>query len=350
MSTESYPLGKFDEESLENYVFPHLGKKCALEYGPRFGSDFNAIELPEKMVLAISTDPLAVSPELGWERSGKLALQVISTDVAVSGIPPSYLVANWNLPPETSNQTFERIWLGFTEEAKRNDISIIGGHTGRYSDSSFPVVGAATALGIGRRDQLLSGGLASGDWIFVLNRLGLEAAAIFSFYYPDKLSRLVSREILFEVKQEFDDITPTGDLSFLASLPGVKALHDIAEGGLMGGLRELLSGKDRGARIEKSKISAKQNVARICRELNLNPLKITSIGSGIGVVSPESDEEFLAEAHAEGLPVEMIGKVKGEKGITLETEKGEKTLTGPIHDGFWDRLSEFGRDRGNSGT
>ncbi len=345
MSTDPKPLGKFDEESLEKHVFPHLGKTRELERGPAFGSDFNTIELTEQKVIVVSTDPLAISPQLGWERSGRLALQVITTDVAVSGIHPDYLVANWNLPPEISNSTFERLWRAFTEEASSQGISIIGGHTGRYSGSSFPTVGAATAFGIGEKEQIVSGKLVPGDRIYVLNRLGLEAAAIFAFYYPDRLSNQVPEKVLRAVKQEFDEIQPTGELSFIASLPGVKSLHDIAEGGLLGGLQELVSGKDLGARVKKSEISVEPVVTRICRELDLDPLKVTSIGSGVAVVSPESEEKFISETLRKDLPVEMIGEIKGDKGVTLETEKGEETFADPVHDRFWDRLSDFAQTK-----
>jgi len=344
MSTEERPpLGKFGKRSLERYVFPYLDSSNATITVPRFGSDYNAVALDGEKVLVVSTDPLAISPQLGWERSGRLALQVITTDVAVSGIAPNYLVANWNLPPTTSDETFEKIWRGFTEEARRSEVKIAGGHTGRYEGSSFPTIGAGTAFGVGKKEYLVPQTPSPGDEIFLLNHLGLEASAIFSFYFPERLSDGTSPSIVAEVKQRFDELRPTSDLCYLSSLPGVKALHDIAEGGLFGGVQEILaSGQGQcGARIVRDFVKVDDRVARICSFLDLDPLKITSIGSGIALVSPDRVNEFTRLVEDKDLPVEEIGEVTASNEISIEKKDGTETLIGPIRDEFWARLSEF---------
>lgn len=341
MSTDEPPLGKFGKDRLENHVFPYLERADQPGIGPRVGSDFNTVGLGNEEVLVVSTDPLAISPQLGWNRSGGLALQVITTDVAVSGIPPAYMVTNWNLPPNTSDEIFEKIWRGFTEEAKHNNVTIIGGHTGRYEGSSFPTIGAATAFGLGEKEELVPDDPSPGDKIYLLNQLGLEAAAIFSFYYPDKLSEETSRSVASSVREKFDELQPTSDLSFLASLPGVRALHDVAEGGLLGGLGEMVSDKNYGAKIRKNRISVDQDVTRICRYLKLDPLKITSIGSGIAAVSPANAEEFARKSKEAGLPVHEIGEITTGGNISLETKEGTKILETSIEDEFWTRLAEF---------
>lgn len=341
MSTNELPLGKFGKERLENYVFSYLDRANRAGTGPRFGSDFNTLEVDDGKVLVVSTDPLAVSPQLGWARSGELALQVITTDVAVSGIRPSYLLANWNLPPATSDETFEKIWRGFTKEAERNDVTIIGGHTGRYEGSSFPTIGAGTAFGLGKKEELIPNDLTPGDRIYLLNRLGLEAAAIFSFYHPDKLTDEIASSIVSNVRGKFDQMQPTRDLGLVASFPGVRALHDLAEGGLLGGLQEILSGKNCGAKINDDRINVDQTVSRICRFLDLDPMRITSIGSGVAIVSLDRGEEFARRSEEADLPVREIGKITAGEELSIEAEEGTKILKDPVQDEFWKRLAEF---------
>ena len=341
MSTKRPPLGKFGRERLENRVFPYLGRarEAGIESG--FGSDFNTVELDEELVLVVSTDPLAASPQLGWHRSGRLALHVITADVAVSGVPPSYLLTNWNLPPTTSDETFEKIWKGFTGEADRANVTVIGGHTGRYEGSSFPTIGAGTAFGLGRKEELLPDNPSPGDKIYLLDRLGLEAAAIFSFYYPEKLSNRALSSAVKGVKKKFDDLKPTTDLNWITSLPGVVSLHDIAEGGLLGGLQEMLSGENYGALIKKPCIEVDREVASICRRLDLDPLKITSIGSGVALVSKDKEDQFRQEIERENLPIGKIGKITAGGKFLIETNKGVNAISEPIQDEFWARLSEF---------
>ncbi|MFW6071544.1 MAG: AIR synthase-related protein [Candidatus Bipolaricaulota bacterium] len=341
MSTNEPPLGKFGKERLENYVFPYLDRTTRAGTGLQFGSDFNTLEVADGKVLVVSTDPLAVSPQLGWDRSSKLALQVITTDVAVSGIRPSYLLANWNLPPGTSDETFEKIWRGFTKEADRNKITIIGGHTGRYEGSSFPTIGAGTAFGLGEKEELVPNDPAPGDRVYLLNRLGLEAAVIFSFYHQDKVSGEISSSVISSIREEFDKTQPTRDLSFLASLPGVRALHDIAEGGLLGGLQEMLSGKSCGAKISADRINVDENVSRVCRFLNLDPMRITSIGSGVAAVPSNRAGEFARRSEEADIPVREIGEITDGKELSIETKEGVEILEDPVQDKFWGRLAEF---------
>lgn len=342
MSTDSPPLGKFGEESLNRSVFPYLDESDSCKTRLRFGSDYNVVELEEGNALVLSTDPLAISSELGWKRSGKLALHVITTDVAVSGISPGYLVVNWNLPPNMTDKTFEKVWQGFTSEAARVGVKVVGGHTGRYKSQTLPMVGAGTAFGVGPASKLLTGEFYPGDEIYLLNELGLEAAAIFAFYYPEVLSKDISTKTLTRVRQKFDMLQPTSKLSIISSLPGVRVLHDVAEGGFLGGIQELLSSGDLGARIDRDRVEVYPEVSQICRQTKLDPMRITSIGSGIAIVSSDQEGKFLQAARNEGIEVEDVGEITDTGEIEIITNRHEEeTLTEPVEDEFWTRLSQF---------
>lgn len=341
MSTDPTHLGKFGEDELENYVFSHLETSEGRRTDLRYGSDYNTVELDGGKVMVVSTDPLALSPGMGWARSARLALQVITTDVAVSGIPPSHLLANWNLPPEMENETFEKAWEGFTGEASEVGLEIVGGHTGRYQGQNFPIVGAGTAFGIGDKSELLPSELKPGDRIFCLNELGLEAAAIFSFYYPEKLAELTSRELINRLRGNFDQLSPTRTLSQMADLPGIKVLHDIAEGGLLGGLQELLAGSELGASVSVSELEINPDVERTCNQLDLDPIRVTSIGSGVATVDPARKESFTEQAAKANLEVQEVGRITDSGLVELERSTGSEKITEPVRDAFWKRLAEF---------
>lgn len=341
MSTDPTHLGKFGEYELEKYVFPHLETSDTRRTDLRYGSDYNTVDLGAGKVMVVSTDPLALSPGMGWARSGRLALQVITTDIAVSGIPPSYLTANWNLPPEMENETFAEAWQGFTGEAREVGLEIVGGHTGRYQGQDFPIIGAGTAFGVGNRSELLSGELKPEDRIFCLNELGLEAAAIFSFYYPEKLAKLTSRELINRLRREFDRLSPTKTLSRMADLPGIRVLHDIAEGGLLGGLQELIAGSELGASVSVSELEIDPDVERTCNQLDLDPIRVTSIGSGVATVDPARKESFVEKAAKANMEVQEVGRITDSGLIELERSTGSKKITEPIRDVFWKRLAEF---------
>lgn len=336
------PLGKFNQEELQRYVFPHIEKDGRVLSSPRFGSDFNAVRISKDRVLVTSTDPLAISPQLGWERSARLAFHVIASDVAVSGVAPGYLITNWNLPPQISYEEFEKVWSEFAGEARDHKVSVIGGHTGRTADGNFPTVGAGTVFGLGKTSELISSEIEPGDKLYLVNRLGLESVAIFRFYFPQRLGEVLSPGELDAVKHEFDELKPTSILTDLAAgFKYLKKIHDVAEGGLIGGLQELIADRDCGALIKEKSLKIDPLVEKACGYLDLDPLRITSIGSAILVVPGDKVTRF--EQAITGFQIELhaIGEIIQQDEILLETQSGTKKIPELSHDEFWLRLEEF---------
>ncbi len=345
MSTEHYPLGKFNREELERYVFPHVAEDGRLLASPRFGSDFNAVEIPGGQVLVASTDPLAISPQLGWRRSARLAFHVIASDVAVSGISPDYLISNWNLPPDLGFTEFEEIWSEFVEEADGEGVAVVGGHTGRAADGSFPTVGAGTVFGLGSAEELIRGDIEPGDGIYLLNNLGIESVAIFSFYFPEKVKDFLGDAELNYIRERFDGLSPTKELTSMAGrFKYLRRIHDIAEGGLIGGLQELLGDVGRGVHLDLDSIEVDPRVETACAHLDLDPLKITSLGSALAVLPGGLEERFERELNEADLDLSPVGRVVQEEGIVLLAESGEEEVPRIDHDEFWARLDEFAKE------
>ena len=92
-------LGKVDREFFDEYIYPHLGAdREDVRLGPQHGVDFGVIDVGGKAV-ALSTDPVFVMPSLGFERAAWFAFHILMSDVAVSGIAPTHLSVDFNLPP-----------------------------------------------------------------------------------------------------------------------------------------------------------------------------------------------------------------------------------------------------------
>lgn len=340
MSTEKNSLGKFDRNQFKQFVLPHLGANSDMEVKPEFGSDFTALRIGEGKVITVSTDPLSISRKLGWKKSGKLALQVVACDVATSGISPDYVIPNWNLPVDFSDRDFEEVWSAFCREARRENITVIGGHTGRYQGPGLPITGAATVFGVGNQTDLLNGEVNPGDLLASFGTPGLEAAGIFSFYFPEKVKKLVGEDGLASLREKYDGIRPTKSLNTLASIDGVKKLHDLGEGGLIGGAQELLESSDPGIRLSVDEITLPCEVRAIPSGLDLDPLKITSTGAGLAVLEKGKLEEVSSRARKENINLTRIGKFTEKKGLEV-VEEETKILKEPVHDSFWDRLKEL---------
>lgn len=65
-----------------------------------------------------ATDPVSVLPELGFERAGEFAVEIVLADVAVSGLAPTHLTVSFSLPPETTDDEFDRLWGAIDAECR----------------------------------------------------------------------------------------------------------------------------------------------------------------------------------------------------------------------------------------
>ena len=149
-------LGKATPEFFDEVIFPRLGAADdSVIIGPTHGVDFAAVEVGGQ-ALVMSTDPFFIAPSLGWERAAWFALHIIASDVAVSGIPPRFLVVDLNLPPEMDERTLRTVWNTVHEECARLGIAVVSGHTARYAGCAFPMVGGATVLGVGGPERKLT--------------------------------------------------------------------------------------------------------------------------------------------------------------------------------------------------
>ena len=108
-------LGKIDRALFDEVIYPNLGADRAdVVLGPRHGVDFGVLDVGGRAVV-LASDPVSVLPELGFERAGRFALDVVLADVAVSGIPPTHLTVSLTLPPAMTDDELARLWRGLAE-------------------------------------------------------------------------------------------------------------------------------------------------------------------------------------------------------------------------------------------
>ncbi|WP_231727800.1 AIR synthase related protein, partial [Haloferax profundi] len=146
-------LGKVDRDFFDEYIYPRLGAdRDDVALGPTHGVDFGLLDI-DGTAVALATDPISVLPSLGFDRAGRFAIDIVLSDIAVSGLDPSHIAISFTLPPEMSDAEFAELWNAMHEEAADLGVSIVTGHTARYSGCSYPWVGGATALAIGDHDD-----------------------------------------------------------------------------------------------------------------------------------------------------------------------------------------------------
>jgi len=129
------PFGKIRSEVLNNIILKNIRvNDPKIVVGPKEGFDAAVLEYDGKNYLVIATDPILGVPK---EHFGFFTYHFASSDVAVFGAMPKWLIVNLLLPNGTTEEDLNSVMRELNAECKKYGTSIIGGHTGVYSTFSF---------------------------------------------------------------------------------------------------------------------------------------------------------------------------------------------------------------------
>ncbi len=321
-------LGKIDRGFFERVVFPRLGADRAdVSIGPRHGVDFGVLSVEDSAVV-LATDPVSVLPELGWKRAGRLALEVVLADVAVSGIGPTHLTISLSMPPETSDDDLASLWHGIHDHANDLGVSIVAGHTARYPGIDTSWVGAATAIGVGDpADLVRPDGARPGDSLVVTTGPAAEMAGLFATIYPEALD--LSAETVTTAQRRVADIEVVADAQAVAG--DVSAMHDATEGGLQGALVEMARGAGVRFDIETEKAPTAPGASAVCEAAGVDPWTVSSAGTLVIAIAEQDADAVVAALRERNTRAAVVGSVTQGEGVYFDGAR----QTMPEEDPSW---------------
>jgi hydrogenase expression/formation protein HypE len=331
-------LGKIDREFFDEYVYPHLGEdRNDVTLGPQHGVDFGVMDVGDKAV-AMATDPIFLMPSVGFERATWFAFHILVSDVAVSGISPSHLSVDFNLPPEITDDQFETVWETFDREARDLGVSIVTGHTARYAGCNYPMVGGATALSVGdHADLVRPDGARVGDAVILTKGPAIEATGLLSIQFETLMHGEVPVDEIEGGKDRFYDMSPVKDALTAAAAGPVTAMHDATECGIYGGLHEMARAAGAGIELDTDAVPVQPGVEATCEFFGIDPWISISEGTLLATVEPDGVDDVLGALDDEGIPAAEVGKVTDGDGLVVDGEPTEH----PGADPFWAAFEEY---------
>jgi hydrogenase maturation factor len=330
-------IGKIDSAFFERHVRPRLGAdRDDVALGPTPGVDFGLVDLGDGRVLAAATDPLSILPDLGLERAGRFALDVVLADVAVSGLPPTHLAVSFSLPPEMSDDAFATVWAALHTEAEDLGVSVLTGHTARYEGCSFPWVGGATALAVGdAADVVRPDGARPGDDLLVTGGPAVETTGLLTTLFPDRIG--LDPETLATAQARIDEASCVREALTAAAAGPVTAMHDATEGGLHGAFVEMASGAGVRFEVDRDRVPIRPGVLETCAALDVDPWTATASGSLVLAVDPTGTDAVLSALETQGATVARVGCVTAGEGVVVDGER----IEAPSVDASWAAYSRL---------
>jgi hydrogenase maturation factor len=339
--TEMPEIGKISPDVFEKMILPFLGAKDkSVLVGPQNGVDVGIAEIGGKAV-SFTTDPVFIVPEYGWEPAAWFAIHIIASDSATSGLKPRYMSIDLNLPMEMTSAQLDLVWQKMHSECQKLGITVITGHTGRYENCHYPMVGGATIIGVGEMDQYVTPKLArAGDKIIITKGPAIEASGIFATMFPKLLEKEFGADFSRRAQDIFFKMSTVED-AMTAVLVGVRengvtAMHDATECGIWGGLFEIAQAAGLGVTVEMENIVVEDCVKEICSYFHIDPYASISEGTLIISCRPHKAQNIINALKKKNIKASIVGELtEAGKGMTLIKNGKSGKLVHPVVDPFW---------------
>ena len=334
-------IGKISPEVFNELIFPRLGARSkSVIVGPQHGVDVGIVEIGDKAV-ALTTDPVFIVPEYGWKRAAWFAIHILASDAVTSGLKPRFLSIDLNLPMEMTKEQLEIVWDTMHRECLKLGIAIVCGHTARYENCHYPMVGGATMISVGEKDEYVTPKMArAGDQIIITKGPAIEATGIFATMFPQLIESEFGLSFSQQAQEVFYKMSVVEDAMTAVGVGvrenGVAAMHDATECGIWGGLYEIAQAADLGVRVEKERIVVDDCVTEICRYFGIDPYASISEGTLIIACREHKALEIVEALSQKGITSSIAGElISPEDGMILVEEGNEKRLKHPVVDPFW---------------
>ncbi len=319
--------GKLSSENLQEMIIDQIKPiHDDILIRPGVGEDCSAIAFGE-FACVLSTDPITGAAS----EIGRLAVHINCNDIASSGVRPMALMLTILVPPETTQEELSQIMIQASEEAAKLGVDIIGGHTEITTAVNRPLV-SATAIGKQLKEKLVTtSGSSVGDVVILTKNVALEGTGILAFDKEEELSKVLTVAELQTAKNMLDNISviPEG---VLAGSMNVSAMHDVTEGGVLGGVWEICEASSLGCVIDQNQLPLENETLKICDHFKIDPLKLISSGCMLMTATEKDSVELLEALKAENIQAAVIGKMTEAKEVLLKNGKNSIEVDPPEAD------------------
>ncbi len=270
---------------------------------------------------------------MGW-----LAVHVSVNDVAAKGADPKWISLVLLLDSGVNLRSIRRIVLQAHRACLEVGASIVGGHTEVTPIVERSVI-ISTVVGEAKAGKYLtSGGAHPGDRIVMTKSAALEGTWILANQFP-KLKRAVGEEVLNRALHFSEKISIYPEARVARETPGVTAMHDVTEGGVLCAVQEVASASSSGFLVDSSKVPVAEETRLICSELDIDPLRTIGSGSLIITTKAPNSKSLIRRLNERGILATDIGEIT-KSGQWLRGGKEELKIPRFVREEIWKVISD----------
>lgn len=318
------PVGKLPPVILESLLKKAPIDDQTIILGPGPGLDCAVVDVGDKY-LVLKSDPITfATDEIGW-----YLVQVNLNDIATTGATPRWFLVTMLLPASDSTPTLAiEIANQVYGACQAHGIAVVGGHTEITHGLGRPIL-IGTMIGEVAKQKLITPqGAKPGDKILLTKGVPIEATAILSREFPDRLADQLKPPEIMEAQKflKTPGISIYKDVQLAIKAGQVSAMHDPTEGGLLAALWELAEASDKKLVVDLAKVFVPSISFQVCQAFNIDPYAAISSGSLLMTTPPDDKDKICLALKKDGLICTEIGWVESGP-ATVEESGGRPTKT-----------------------
>lgn len=318
--------GKVSSELLQRLVYPYLGRRPDVLVHAHLGEDCAVIDFGE-WTAVLTTDPITGAAR----HLGRYAVHIACNDLATTGAEPVALLLTLLLREGATPDDLEAVMREAGATAAGLGVEIVGGHT-EVTPGLEHTIAVVTAVGRARKGAVIStAGARPGDVVLLTKSAGVEGTAILATDLADQLRPHLGDALLDRARAFLDRISVVPD-GLAAARAGASAMHDVTEGGVLGGAWELAEAAGIGIEVRTEAVPVAPETQAICDVLDLDPLRL--ISSGAMLIATPDPAMMMAALREAGIPASVVGAMTARSRV-LQRRGRPEPLQPPERDELW---------------
>lgn len=295
--------GKIPINMLKRSIIKELkSKNSQVIRGAEVGADNALLRLEPHEDVIVSTE----SYEAYNEVFAAMAVKKVANNLACGGGEPVAVTLSLLLPKRFFENDLKQYMKKINQAAEEAGVEIIGGDTRINPGIKVPFV-TITCMGKISKDLPLEQKKVSpGQELVVSKWIGMEGAFLIAKAKEEELLERYPYSLVEAVKCMEHGISVFSEAA-CAIKSGISGMHDLSEGGILGGLWEFAEKHGVGLEIDLKKIPVRQEIIEICEFYDINPYLLRS--GGCLLMAVDNGAELVRELLKVGISASVIGRV-----------------------------------------
>ncbi|NMC55671.1 MAG: AIR synthase, partial [Eubacteriaceae bacterium] len=299
-----------DDSVLKKIIFNNIKyKREEVLLGSGTGIDSSIINLGSDL-LVVTTDPITAADN----NIGRLCVNICCNDIAAAGGEPVAILVTLLMPYDYDINDIEKIICELDSECEKLNVQLAGGHTEK-TDAVTRLVLVATV--IGKKKSFIQQKVNPGDILIMTKSAGLEGSSIIASDYEDKFNNILDKNQINFLKNLINEISVIPE-SKIACRHNAKCMHDITEGGVLGAAWEMSKLANCNIEVYCDEISIYDETKIICKNLNIDPLRLISSGSMLIAAYEKDADIIIKELISNKINAKIIGKFIEGKSVYIK--------------------------------